>query len=58
VTTVVEVFRRTPLPLLADTMLWISIGVTVAWIAIMLIAGRLADRLGHKPMFVAGTGIA
>ena len=50
----VEVFRRTPLPLLADTMLWISIGVAVAWIAIMLIA----DRLGHKPMFVAGTGIA
>ncbi|KAA9165541.1 MHS family MFS transporter [Amycolatopsis acidicola] len=85
----VEVFRRSPLQMLAGsllsfagptlgtflsvymvsygtqqlhlssgTMLWITVALSVPWIAMMLGAGRAADRLGRKRMFLIGTALA
>ncbi|MFD7708514.1 MFS transporter [Streptomyces sp. NPDC059786] len=42
----------------SSTMLWISVGLSLPWIAMMLGAGRAADRVGRKRMFMAGTGLA
>jgi MFS family permease len=42
----------------SGTMLWITVALSVPWIAMMLGAGRASDRLGRKRMFMAGTGLA
>ncbi|MGI5461129.1 MFS transporter [Streptomyces sp. CA-249302] len=42
----------------SGTMLWISVALSVPWIAMMLVAGHASDRMGRKRMFMAGTGLA
>ncbi|GAA4660579.1 MFS transporter [Amycolatopsis dongchuanensis] len=46
------------LQLSSGTMLWITVALSLPWIAMMLAAGRAADRLGRKRMFVIGSGLA
>jgi MFS family permease len=46
-----------PLGLSTTTMLWILVGVSVAWIFIMLAAGLAGDRFGRKPTFAAGAAL-
>ncbi|MBQ0855534.1 MHS family MFS transporter [Streptomyces sp. BH-SS-21] len=46
------------LSLESDTMLWITVALSIPWIAMMLFAGRASDRLGRKRMFMIGTGLA
>ena len=46
------------LHLSSDTMLWVMIAVSIPWIAMMLAAGRISDRVGRKRMFLIGSGLA
>ncbi|SFK56357.1 Predicted arabinose efflux permease, MFS family [Amycolatopsis sacchari] len=46
------------LHLSSGTMLWITVVLSLPWIAMMLFAGRAADRFGRKRMFVIGSGLA
>ncbi|MEU4896427.1 MFS transporter [Streptomyces sp. NPDC044780] len=42
----------------SGTMLWITVALSIPWIAMMLGAARVTDRLGRKRMFIIGTGLA
>ncbi|WP_067673109.1 MFS transporter [Nocardia miyunensis] len=42
----------------AGTMLWISVSISVPWIAFMLIGGRISDRFGCRPIYLTGAGLA
>ncbi|MFJ9674455.1 MULTISPECIES: MFS transporter [Streptomyces] len=42
----------------SSTMLWITVVLSVPWIAMMLGAAQASDRFGRKRMFIIGTGLA
>lgn len=41
----------------ASSLSWVLNGYTIAFAALLVPAGKLADRLGHKRVFLLGTGL-
>ena len=50
-------YGTTTLEIPTSTMLWILVGVSIAWIAMMLASGLAGDRYGRKATFAFGAAV-